>query len=328
MKKLIFIITLGVCLNASGQDKVGYNLEYDEPENVSNLFVCIDLPIGYDFNNVQDFDIMAGGSFYFDIWDRFNITTSYRRSVYNLDKLASGNTNPSEIPVFNNFELGGAYYFSSRVKDTKTKVRLRTSHGYKYDYVYSAIIPHQGKIMYGLRAGMQAMGSHIYIPSEISIVNPSNAYSDKYLKYKMTGFYLGVQRSKAINLGVDVEGYGFRGMNQYELYAFDVMFCNYKINDKAGNSMDNIFFDVDGTNISLKEGIKSAIGMRIMYVRQKCRTNKLLGTYIRIEVGLRPGYENDKVKLGLAALDGIVSRAYASMSYGITFNGKIAKSNQ
>ena len=59
MKKLIFIITLGVCLNASGQDKVGYNLEYDEPENVSNLFVCIDLPIGYDFNNVQDFDIMA-----------------------------------------------------------------------------------------------------------------------------------------------------------------------------------------------------------------------------------------------------------------------------
>ncbi|MCX7987031.1 MAG: hypothetical protein N2662_08840 [Bacteroidales bacterium] len=321
MKRWIFCGLLLTCTGMFAQE-VSYTIEKDEPTDVCNLWVGVDIPIGFDVNNVQDFDFTTAGRVYTDLWNKFNISLNYKRSILSLANtlsLSGVESNTDKLPTFNVLELGGAFYFFSKVKNTRTKVHLY-SDGRKSYYIK---VPHNGLIMYGLRGGIQRMGSYVSVPSENPLITPTNAYREKYLKYSMTGFYFGIQRSKAVNLKVSTDEYGSNYLNHYKMIAFDILLGSDKIRDKIGNDEANIFVDANGSSVSLEDGLKKAIGYRIVWLVQSAQTNKPIGFYYRMEFGVRPGFENDIAKLSFLGQTGALSRAYFSVSLGLAFKTKL-----
>lgn len=311
--KFILVVLLSIFSLLSKAQKVNCEIDFDEPEEINNFWVSLDL-VSTDINYYAIMPLCIGLRANYDIKDILNINCNLKKSYYSLEQLLE----TEKIPSYHSYEFGGAFYFYSGIKEKNTKFTLESYTSGDYRYEKYVMLPAKVKIMKGIRGGIIQTTAPIKINS---LVDENNSYAKQYLKYSNFSMYLGLQFVGAHNTGIRVEDYGGRGRFDYNLLAFDVMFGGGNFSNKVENKTENIYVKGDnGTVMSLKDAINNAIGFRISY--QKFKTINTISSSIRMDFGFYPGPSSDKIQLGL--LGGKISgRLFLNISWGITFQKKM-----
>lgn len=305
---VVFLILTVHSINILSQEMVSYKILRDEPDSIYNLYAGIEF-LGIEILNVQLVDLTFGLNANYDIKNIFYVFGNYRRSFFSGDILASKALNNTEgntkVPRFNMLELGGAFNLINFEK-SKTKVVLETRRERNMEYEKYIKVPHKGRVKLGVRGGLQIMNSPVYIKQE-----NTDAFYGHFMKYSMKGIFIGVQRTKDINLYVKTENYGENELMQKRIFGIDFTMCTFNFYNKHGNEVK---FDV-----------KNLPGFRLYWLVEDATIGKLLGFYLRAETGFRPGFVSGADKIGpLDVFSGsILEKLYGNMALGINFRGKL-----
>lgn len=243
------------------QDNVQYKVKYDNPADVSNFYINMELlQTELPLNNITGTSFAVGISPYACYNNKFGAEAIFRRGWLNL----------AGVPRVQ-FELGGFYNFSSKTKTRNQKVVLDvneyTSGSTKYTETKFLKLPAQNLRSLGARGGFLT-NQETYKPEDGSL---PGTYA-----YKWTGIYAGIQLTSQMNYRINTDQFGEAGAAFIRRYYFDV-------------TIHPIASLRDAETDAKAAGSIGRIGARIGMIAMPAEKRKIqTPVYLRAELGVRP----------------------------------------
>lgn len=281
MKRMGLIIAAILTGTIGFAQNINYKVIQDNPEDVSNLYINFDiLQFEMPLNNITGMSFCVGANAYASYKNKFGAEIGFRRGWLNLHGVPR-----------TNFELGGFFNFSSRIKTRSQRVILDvdkyTSGNMEYTNTKFIKCPAQNLRLIGARAG--------FLTNKELYKDERDVLSGTYT-YRWTGLYAGIQLTSQMNYRINTDLFGEAGAGFVRRFYADVTFHPFaSLTDQESGTKSN-------TSIG-------RLGFRLGVVAMPAERRKIQAPiYIRIEGGMRP-------------LDGI----YMMGSFGINIKRKLPK---
>ena len=261
MKTIIIAFTFLISTLAFAQD-VKYKITKDNPKDVNNLYVNLDLlQTEFPLNNIAGTSFGIGISPYACYNNKFGAEATFRRGWLNL----------TGVPRVN-FELGGFLNFSQRTITRNQKVVLDVkeweSAGKKYTETKFIKVPAQNMRSLGLRAG--------FLTNKETFAPDNHPTLTGTYDYRWTGIYAGIQLTSQMNLRMNTDNFGEAGAGFVRRYYFDVTL-------HPAASLRDVNTD---SKVSTSIG---RIGVRCGLIAMPAERRKMQAPiYIKTEIGFRP----------------------------------------
>lgn len=280
--------------NAKSQS-VSYKIIENDPDK-RNLFIHLnpfnaqaymsDITIGY---NVQ-----ANW-----ITDHFQVQADFRKAY--LDANATGVFSPIGLTKASQFEVGGIFNFTSRLKDVSNKVVLSSSSYGRYTYSKYIMVNAEARRITGVRGGFLSFFANHKVDNDITKVFTDNDIkgkgSDGQTRYlrdtinfetinytaRSTGLYAGLDYKVIRHVRIDPDGYSTRANKAYNNFYADVLFTPLVVYDLKPNERQAAF---NGVDINIKDNKRKLIGWRVGW---QWMYNQGFGFNTKMEIGSQPG---------------------------------------
>lgn len=292
MKNALLLLLLVASLTSYSQ-KVEYKVLSNEPPQTPRTNINLEL---VNFDMMQH--SLEGMSMNYGLWGHVEIVPErigaqflHRRSWFAFGRLGEKNFAPNR-----EYELGGYYVLSNKIKNKRTKITLKMEYsGTKYSRNYKGelvgsrletetyiLIPSDQKKIFHVRGGFMSKshGNNMrYLGDEYNF-----SENPEFVKYSNSGLYAGIGLRTLRSIFIDSKEFGV----QFNSIGKDI-YLDVLVLPAAR------FKDLDGADVTeeIKKYTSSgAIGFRLGYklfqIDKRVKTGKTFGMSGNFEAGIRP----------------------------------------
>ncbi len=306
LKKVLFINAICLASNSFSQS-VSYNIEENNPDR-RNLMIYLN-PF-----NVQaympDINIGIDAQINYLLNKRFQVDVDFRKAWTDS---GIGIFAPKGVSKASQFQVGGCFNITNKLKTINNKIILRSSTVGRYTLTSSIQVQAEARRIFALRGGLQYFhnnqkGSSIQAKDaqgNLYFVDDNITFETVSYVVRSYGIYAGLDFKTIRDLVISTTEYGTKKTKKLSNVYMDLLYTpgiTYKLTPT--NNQTTTFKDID---VNLKENLRRTIGWRLgwQYV-----FNSTVGFNMKTEIGMMPGPQN-------------VSPWFLTFGLGVNFGLKI-----